>query len=184
MLLYYFIILLNILNVYANAVYEYDPNGYVIFCLCMGRFGNQAEHFLGSMSFAKNLNRTFVVPPFITYKNVPYKEWFKLEKLNEFHRSISAEEFMLHIAPKHWPEDKRYGFCWGDMKCNMKYGNPSTNFWTELGVDQFVRDVNFQYGFNEYEKWQRHFPANKFPVIALKGAPAHYPMLSTDIDLI
>ena len=70
--------------------YEYDPNGYVIFCLCMGRFGNQAEHFLGSMSFAKNLNRTFIVPPFRTFQNVPYKNWFSLEKLNEFHRSISG----------------------------------------------------------------------------------------------
>lgn len=43
----HFLLLCCLLNVSNNAEIEFDPNGYLIFCLCMGRFGNQAEHFLG-----------------------------------------------------------------------------------------------------------------------------------------
>lgn len=163
--------------------YEYDTNGYVFFCLCMGRFGNQADHLLGSMSFAKKLNRTLIVPPFRTYKNIPFKEWFKFEELEKYHRVISAEDFMEFIAPKHWTEKDRIGFCWSyesNKDCKLKDGNPMENFWNELGVDAFPKSVNFLLSFYDYDQWRIQFPASKYPVLSFRGAPASYPVAKQD----
>ncbi|XP_031555037.1 GDP-fucose protein O-fucosyltransferase 1-like [Actinia tenebrosa] len=161
--------------------------GYIAYCPCMGRFGNQADQFLGALAFAKGLNRTLILPPWVVYPRskpgdsmrVPFDNWFQVEPLKEYHRVVTMEKFMKEIAPKVWPPGKRIGFCYSfqnGKSCSMKEGNPFGPFWN-----------HFKINFNDYrehtgllwnpmnDEWNSRFPVAEYPVIALMGAPGSFP---------
>jgi len=184
---------------------ELDPNGYVMYCPCMGRFGNQADHFLGALSFAKGLNRTLVLPPWVEYRKgqsrsvqVPFDAYFNVKAFEVFHRVVTMEDFFGHIGETVWPIDKRISFCYADRPvidgknvggvCNAKNGNPFGPFWDNFDVE-FVGSET--YGPLHYDvhytsvaqDWKNKYPSTKWPVLAFTGAPAPYPVQKDNVIL-
>ncbi|XP_017478646.1 PREDICTED: GDP-fucose protein O-fucosyltransferase 1 [Rhagoletis zephyria] len=187
----------------ASAV---DPNGYLAYCPCMGRFGNQADHFLGALAFAKAINRTLILPPWVEYRKgeirstqVPFDTYFQVEALGEFHRVILMSDFMQHLAPTVWPASKRISFCYMERKslspskvskadCHAKDGNPFGPFWDTYNISfvssKFYSPLNFDVHHSTMaSKWQEQFPAAEWPVIPFTGAPASFPVQSENRDL-
>ncbi|KAK7792073.1 hypothetical protein R5R35_003548 [Gryllus longicercus] len=182
----------------ASNVYI-DPEGYILYCPCMGRFGNQADHFLGALGFSKGLNRTLVLPPWIEYRygeprsiQVPFDTYFKVEPLKEYHRVLTMEEFMKDIAPQIWTPDKRIAFCYtmrGESGgCNAKEGNPFGPFWDTYDVDfvgsEFYGPLHYDtYHHDMSTKWNEKYPPSEWPVLAFTGAPASFPVQIENRDL-
>ena len=91
---------------------------------------------------------------------------------------------MENLAPRIWPVESRIGFCWlpanrPKSECQMKEGNPFAPFWNELNVN-FVDTDTYQLNYDpdSIPQWHQKYPADRYPVLALKGAPASFPMLA------
>lgn len=189
-----------------SQYYQVDKNGYILFCPCMGRFGNQMDYFLGTLSFAKELNRTLVLAPWVEYHmyqsksmQVPFDEYFEVDEVANYHSAITMETFMREIAPKIWPPSKRISFChqqraaFGEEKptdpCAAKNGNPPGPFWDTYDVDFVGSELHGPLSYDvwnvagEAERWRRRYPPDRWPVLAFAGSPASYPVLEVNAQL-
>ncbi|XP_043192443.1 GDP-fucose protein O-fucosyltransferase 1-like isoform X1 [Amphibalanus amphitrite] len=188
-----------------SAANEVDERGYILFCPCMGRFGNQMDYFLGTLSFAKELNRTLVLAPWVEYHmrqpksiQVPFDEYFRVDEVAKYHPAITMETFMSEIAPKIWPPSKRISFCYQQRQaygepptdpCAAKNGNPPGPFWDTYGIDFVSSELHSPLSYDlwnvagEAERWRRRYPPHRWPVLAFAGSPASYPVLEVNAGL-
>ena len=144
--------LLTTLTGEARSQRSVDPKGYIIFCPCMGRFGNQADHYLGALAFAKKLDRTLILPPWVEYvpgrsrsSQAPFASYFNESSVARFHRVVAAEKFFQELGDEVWPREKRFSLCYSGRygsrqdDCNAKEGNPFGPFWDSLQVENCHR---------------------------------------------
>ncbi|KAL5012714.1 hypothetical protein ScPMuIL_011265 [Solemya velum] len=180
---------------------DIDPKGYILYCPCMGRFGNQAEHFLGALAFAKSLNRTLVLPPWVEYHwpkprsvQVPFDKYFKVDTLLAYHRVMTMEKFMSELAPEIWPPGERTVICYGvrsggqSGSCNAKDGNPFGPFWDTFDIEfdnsEFYSPLHYEWSSQkDRQDWINRFPPDKYRVLAFTGAPAAFPAAQKNIPL-
>ena len=160
---------------------------YIIYCPCMGRFGNQAEQLLGSLQFAKLLNRTLVLPPFISHQNrkvhfISFDDILDVEPIKEYTSVMTLEEFMSKVSPLLWPPEKRKIFCYSrragrDDDCNAMEGSPFGPFWRHVGVTRFSDSIFYSPLTTravEAKDWINAY--DKEPVLAFVGAPSSFPV--------
>lgn len=173
-----------------------DQNGYIVYCPCMGRFGNQAEQLLGTLQFGKAINRTIVLPPFIHYVDrevqfIPFTDYIDIEPIREFHSVITLNEFLKSVAPIRWKEGQRRIFCYSGRSgvrgedCNPMDGNPYSPFWRQaVGISDFKESIFYSpltttklYA----NEWMQRY--KKYPVIAFVGSPSSFPTNPEAIQL-
>jgi peptide-O-fucosyltransferase len=150
------------------------------------------------LGFARGLNRTLVLPAWIEYRKgeaksiqVPFDKYFKIAPLLEYTSVMTMEKFMKDLAPTIWPPESRISFCYTERMsidgslgkgCNAKDGNPFGPFWDTYGVDFIDSEfygpkLNYDvYHHSMGERWNEHYPSDKWPVLAFTGAPAVFPV--------
>ncbi|XP_022092846.1 GDP-fucose protein O-fucosyltransferase 1-like isoform X2 [Acanthaster planci] len=179
-----------------------SSKGYLLYCPCSGRYGNQLEQLMGALLFSSKLGRVLVIPPFIMYPSalepvpqnayVQIDEYFELDEIKKFYPDvITMEDFMTELAPLYWKQGNRIAYCSNGLadinngKCTRD-GNPFRTFWEDQGIEFDDSAVWTNLYFNvEHtgiaKQWKEAFPASEHPVLALVTAPVISP-ISTAVE--
>ena len=113
------------------------------FCPCMGRMGNQLEHYLQAFDLSLQTNRTLILPPFVDWNAKPavrfvsFDEIFDLQYLrsNGLPNAVTFEMFMNEYGDT-WNDRKAFCKSRSTKSCEAlgKLGTPG-NYWKRLGIE-------------------------------------------------
>ena len=138
------------------------------------------------------------MPPWISYssrsnkiKLIPWDSVFNLTSLSQHQSVMTMETFMKSEAGRVWPEGERTSLCYSgrpgaeENSCNAKHGSPFGPFWDSFQVS-FDRSLmfsplNFNTDPDNLRRWSERFPVSEYPVMAMTGAPASFPVRRTDV---
>ena len=71
------------------------------------------------------------------------------------------------------------------QKCDLKIGSPFKPFWDHLNVDfDSTESYNITYASTDRKLWSSYYPAKEYPVLAMKGAPASFPVQPVSLSNI
>ncbi|KAI9001817.1 GDP-fucose protein O-fucosyltransferase [Hyaloraphidium curvatum] len=171
-----------------NASNPDNEAGYIMYCPCMGRFGNQADYLLGMLGVAKRADRTLVVPPFIFYEAgrrfADVETVFDLQKLRNAGRVVTLREFRSRKLPL----ESFLSLCpfLRGGTCSFGTGQPAEDFWSHALGPGVVPPASSAYpqalvSGGRAKDWARAFPAELHPVLVFTGVPVPFPVLSEDI---
>jgi peptide-O-fucosyltransferase len=173
---YFTIVFFFALNLQSDvSADEESATGYLLFCPCMGRLGNQVSHLLGAIASAKESGRTLVLPPFVKYRRgktsfVSFDDHFTLSAVNAFVPAMTMTEFLSD--QERWPKEDRRLYCQSpesNGNCPMPKGNPQKTFWDHHDIE-FVETVTTIVKPTDALSIEDH------PVIALASSAGSYPV--------
>lgn len=140
---------------------------------------------MGTLQFAKSINRTLILPPFIEYIDykvnfIPFEDIFEIDPIREYHRVLTMSTFMTDLSPIVWPKANRSIACYfirnfhnNKIKegCNPFEGSPFKEFWYHIGVKEFPAGSLYykplHTDYNYAEEWKEKF--QNIQVLALVG---------------
>jgi peptide-O-fucosyltransferase len=160
-----------------------DPasKAYLVYCPCMGRFGNQVAHLLGAMALARDTGRVLVLPPFIEYRRgkttfVPFEHYFSVAAIQTYVPAITMQQFLADSDL--WPLKDRQLFCHTRALatgCAELKGNPQKTFWEHQGIE-FKQAIAASFDAENSASVTQALPIATYPVVAMAGAPGSFPV--------
>jgi peptide-O-fucosyltransferase len=165
-----------------------SPNAYLVYCPCMGQFGNQVAHLLGAMALAHDTGRILVLPPFIEYRRgkttfVPFEHFFSVAAIQNYVPAVTMQQFLADTDL--WPLKERQIFCHTRSlatSCAELKGNPQKTFWDHQGIE-FKEAIAATFDAQNSASVTQALPIATYPVIALAGAPASFPVTANNRHL-